>query len=95
MCRFPARESPVADLVAGGGVDGAVPFQDTKWALVGKRVMSPTSPAAGPRRRGRFRADFGVFFARAEALLPMDAGPSDALAQLDYALSNVMPAEVP
>lgn len=40
------------------------------------------------------RSNFGVFFARAEALLLMDAGPSDALeAQLDYALANVMPEQ--
>jgi hypothetical protein len=40
------------------------------------------------------RSSLGVFFARAEALLLMDAGPSDALeSQLDYALSNVMPTQ--
>jgi hypothetical protein len=40
------------------------------------------------------RSNFGVLFARAEALLLMDAGPSDALnSQLDYALSNVMPRQ--
>ncbi|MEQ7129316.1 DUF4304 domain-containing protein [Actinopolymorpha sp. B11F2] len=40
------------------------------------------------------RAHQGIFFARAEALLLMDAGPSDALeSQLDYALSNVIPAQ--
>jgi hypothetical protein len=40
------------------------------------------------------RSNFGVFFARAEALLLMDAGPSDLLeSQLDYALSNVMPRQ--
>jgi hypothetical protein len=38
------------------------------------------------------RPNFGVFFARAEALLLLDAGPSDALeSRLDYALSNVIP----
>ncbi|GAB3763077.1 hypothetical protein FB382_001308 [Nocardioides ginsengisegetis] len=37
------------------------------------------------------RSNFGTFFARAEALLLMDAGPSDALeSQLNYALDNVM-----
>jgi hypothetical protein len=37
------------------------------------------------------RSNFGTFFARAEALLLMDAGPSDALeSQLSYALGNVM-----
>lgn len=41
------------------------------------------------------RANFGVFFARAEALLLMDAGPSDELeSQLAYALSNVMPSQL-
>jgi hypothetical protein len=40
------------------------------------------------------RSNFGVFFARAEALLLMDAGPSGALeSQLDYALSNAMPGQ--
>ena len=40
------------------------------------------------------RSNFGVSFARAEALLLMDAGPSDALeSQLDYALSNVIPSQ--
>lgn len=40
------------------------------------------------------RSNFGVFFARAEALMLMDAGPSEALeSQLDYALSNVMPTQ--
>ena len=39
-------------------------------------------------------SNFGVFFARAEALLLMDAGPSDELeARLDYALSNVIPRQ--
>jgi hypothetical protein len=37
------------------------------------------------------RSNFGTFFARAEALLLMDAGPSNALeSQLNYALDNVM-----
>jgi Domain of unknown function (DUF4304) len=40
------------------------------------------------------RSTFGVFFARAEALLLMDAGRSDALeSQLDYSLSNVIPRQ--
>jgi hypothetical protein len=40
------------------------------------------------------RSNFEVFFARAEALLLMDAGPSDALeSRLDYALSNVIPRQ--
>jgi len=40
------------------------------------------------------RANAGVFFARAEALLLMDGGASDALeAQLAYALSNVTPRQ--
>ena len=40
------------------------------------------------------RSSFGVFFARAEALLLMDDGPSDALeSQLDFALSNVIPIQ--
>lgn len=40
------------------------------------------------------RANFGVFFARAEALMLMDAGPSAALeSQLDYALRNVIPTQ--
>ncbi len=40
------------------------------------------------------RSNFEVFFARAEALLLMDAGPSDALdSRLDFALSNVMPTQ--
>ncbi|WP_241668335.1 DUF4304 domain-containing protein [Pedococcus bigeumensis] len=40
------------------------------------------------------RSNFGVFFARAEALMLMDAGPSDALeSKLDYALSNVMSSQ--
>jgi hypothetical protein len=34
---------PVPDLVTGGGIQGAVPFQDAKCALDGNRVMSPTS----------------------------------------------------
>jgi hypothetical protein len=41
------------------------------------------------------RSNFGVFFARAEALLLMDDGPSDVLeSQLDYALSNAMPTQL-
>jgi hypothetical protein len=37
------------------------------------------------------RVNFGVFFARAEALLLMTDGPSDALeSQLAFALDNVM-----
>lgn len=37
------------------------------------------------------RSNFGVFFARAEALMLMDDGPSDALeSSLGYALDNVM-----
>lgn len=40
------------------------------------------------------RSNFGVFFARAEALLLMDAGPSDALeSQLNYALNSGMPRQ--
>lgn len=40
------------------------------------------------------RPNFRVFFARAEALLLMDAGPSDDLeSRLDYALSNGMPSQ--
>jgi hypothetical protein len=40
------------------------------------------------------RGNSGVFFARAEALLLMDDGPSDALeSQLRYALDNVMPGQ--
>lgn len=40
------------------------------------------------------RASLGVFFARAEAVLVMDDGPSDALDRaLDYASSNCMPAQ--
>ena len=40
------------------------------------------------------RSNFGVFFARAEALLLMDVGPSDALySRLDYALANAMPTQ--
>ena len=40
------------------------------------------------------RSTFGVFFARAEALLLMDVGPSDELeSQLDYALSSVIPTQ--
>jgi hypothetical protein len=40
------------------------------------------------------RSNFGVFFATAEALLVMDAGPSEALeSQLTYALDNVIPAK--
>jgi hypothetical protein len=40
------------------------------------------------------RSNFGVFYARAEALLLMDAGPSDALeSQLDHALSDVIPRQ--
>ncbi|PVU82035.1 hypothetical protein DDP54_02310 [Cellulomonas sp. WB94] len=40
------------------------------------------------------RSNFGVFFARAEALLLMDDGASDALeSQLAYALSNVIPSQ--
>ncbi len=40
------------------------------------------------------RSNFGVFFARAEALLLMDGGASDELeAQLAYALSNVIPSQ--
>jgi hypothetical protein len=41
------------------------------------------------------RADSGVFFARAEALLLMVDGLSDALdSQLNYALTNVMPHQI-
>lgn len=40
------------------------------------------------------RSKFGVLFARAEALMLMDAGPSEALeSQLDYALISVMPPQ--
>ncbi len=40
------------------------------------------------------RSNYGVFFARAEALLLMDAGPSEELdSQLDFALRNVMPTQ--
>lgn len=40
------------------------------------------------------RSNFGVFFARAEALMLMDAGPSDALeAKLSLALDNVLPRQ--
>jgi len=40
------------------------------------------------------RSNFEVFFARAEALLLMDAGPSEALeSRLDYALGNVLPRQ--
>lgn len=40
------------------------------------------------------RANFGAFFARAEALLLMDGGMSGALeSQLTYALDNAMPTQ--
>jgi len=40
------------------------------------------------------RSNLGVFFAQAEALLLMDAGPCDALdSQLEYALSNALPRQ--
>lgn len=40
------------------------------------------------------RSNFRAFFARAEALLLMDAGPSDALqSRLEDALDNVMPTQ--
>jgi hypothetical protein len=40
------------------------------------------------------RSNFGVFFARAEALLLMDAGPSEELeSQLNYALDNAIPTQ--
>ena len=40
------------------------------------------------------RSNFGVHFARAEALLLMDGGPSEALeSHLNYALDNVMPTQ--
>ena len=40
------------------------------------------------------RSDSGVYFARAEALLLMDDGPSEALeSRLNYALDNVLPRQ--
>jgi hypothetical protein len=40
------------------------------------------------------RSKFGVFFARAEALLLMDDGPTEALeSSLNYALHNVLPRQ--
>jgi hypothetical protein len=40
------------------------------------------------------RGNFGVFFARAEALFLMDDGPSEALeSQLRYALDNAIPRQ--
>ena len=40
------------------------------------------------------RSNAGVFFARAEALLLMDAGLSDALeSRLEYALTDVAPGQ--
>jgi len=40
------------------------------------------------------RANFGVYFARAEALLLMGQGPGEELdAKLAYALEHVMPAQ--
>ena len=40
------------------------------------------------------RSNFGVYFARAEALLLMDGGPSEPLeSHLNYALDNVLPTQ--
>lgn len=40
------------------------------------------------------RPSFGVFFARAEAPLRMDDGPTEALeSRLNYALDNVLPTQ--
>jgi hypothetical protein len=40
------------------------------------------------------RSSFGVLFARAEALMLMDGGPSEALeSRLSYALENVTPTQ--
>ena len=70
--RLPARDEPVADLVAGGGVDRAVPFQDAKWAQVWKRVMSPTS---SQQPRGTRGPDPGLGQQRGAGLLEQRLQP--------------------
>jgi len=41
ICRFPPRESRWRTCSPEEASIGAVPFQEAKWALDGKRVMSP------------------------------------------------------
>src|SRR5437870_4829243 len=46
ICRLPARERRWRTWSPEEASMGAVPFQDAKWALVGKRVMSATSTSS-------------------------------------------------
>ena len=46
ICRFPARESRWRTWSPEEASIGAVPFQEAKCALLGKRVMSPTSTSS-------------------------------------------------
>jgi hypothetical protein len=66
------------------------------WPVLG-RLLEAGGMLAQIRRGdlgGMTRANFGVFFARAEALLLMDQGPSEQLeACLCYALEHCGPAQ--
>jgi hypothetical protein len=42
----PGSGQPVASLVAGGRVEGAVPFQDAKWSRLANLLTSPMSPSS-------------------------------------------------
>ena len=52
ICRLPAPESRTRTRSPEEASSGAVPFQEAKWPLVGKRVMSPTSTSSRPAPEG-------------------------------------------
>ena len=54
MRRFPARESRCRFWSLEEASNGAVPFQEAKWARLANRVMSPMSPSS---RGGAGRTD--------------------------------------
>jgi hypothetical protein len=56
ICRFPARERRCRTWSPDEASIGAVPFQNAKWALVGNRVMSPTSTSSRAAPVGAYAA---------------------------------------
>lgn len=85
-----------AESAVAAATDMAVQLESAGWPVLGR--MLSAGGMLDQVRRGDLgsmkRADFRVFFARAEALLLMDRGPSDELEEsLQDALEHCMPVQ--